>query len=129
MIRFGLASSRVSTGREEISPGSPFSGELAAKRLELLRELVPRARDIAVLINSGWPTSARFKADVETAAPVIGLAVQFLDANNEREIESCFRKVGSNPRSRAFGRPRSILRQPAGPIGSARCQVRDSCGL
>jgi len=67
-----------------------LSGQLAAKRLELLRELVPRAKDIAVLINPAWPTSERFQADAEAAARTIGVALRFLRANNEREIESAF---------------------------------------
>ena len=67
-----------------------LSGELAAKRLELLHQLIPRAKNIAVLIDPAWPASARFKADVEAAAPTIGLRVRFLQASNQREIESSF---------------------------------------
>jgi ABC-type uncharacterized transport system substrate-binding protein len=68
-----------------------LSGELAAKRLELLRELVPHARTIAVLINPDYrPVSQRFKADIEAAARALGLMIQFLQANNEREIIEAF---------------------------------------
>ena len=70
-----------------------LSGELAAKRLELLHELVPRARNIAVLINSAWLSSARFQADAEAAASVIGIGLRFLRADNEQEIESGFQKL------------------------------------
>ena len=45
-----------------------FSGELAAKRLELLRELIPSSKTIAVLINVDFGPSARFRTDVEAAA-------------------------------------------------------------
>jgi putative ABC transport system substrate-binding protein len=68
-----------------------LSGELAAKRLELLRELVPHASPIAVLINPNYrPVSQRFKADIEVAARAMGLTIQFLQANNEREIIEAF---------------------------------------
>jgi putative tryptophan/tyrosine transport system substrate-binding protein len=68
-----------------------LSGELAAKRLALLRELVPHARTIAVLINSDYqPVSERFHAEVEAAARVLGLMIQSLQANNEREIIGAF---------------------------------------
>jgi putative tryptophan/tyrosine transport system substrate-binding protein len=70
-----------------------LSGELAAKRLELLRELVPHARTIAVLINSDFGASGRFQSDVEAAARALGLAIQFLQTNNEREIDSAFNSL------------------------------------
>jgi putative ABC transport system substrate-binding protein len=70
-----------------------LSGALAAKRLELLRELVPHARIIAVLINSDFGASGRFQSDVEAAARVLGLAIQFLQTNNEREIDGAFNSL------------------------------------
>ena len=91
-VRLGLVASFNRPGGN-ITGVTIISGELAAKRLELLRELVPRARTIAVLIEPAWPTSARFKADVEAAARMIGLPVRFLQANNEREIESAFKSL------------------------------------
>jgi putative ABC transport system substrate-binding protein len=70
-----------------------LSGELAAKRLSLLRQLVPAAANIAVLINSTWATSAHFQIDVERAATAIGVTLRFLQANTEREIESAFQNL------------------------------------
>ena len=57
-----------------------FSNELAAKRLDLLRELVPHSKSIAVLINSDFGPSARFRADVEAAAHALGLVPTFIEA-------------------------------------------------
>jgi len=76
-----------------------LSGELAAKRLELLRELLPHARTIAGLINPDYrPVSQRFKSDIEAAARVRGLNIQFLQANNEHEIiEACNSFVETRP--------------------------------
>src|SRR5947207_5869293 len=51
-----------------------FSNELAAKRLDLLRELVPHSKTIAVLINSDFGPSGRFRADIEAAARALGVA-------------------------------------------------------
>jgi putative ABC transport system substrate-binding protein len=67
-----------------------FSGELAAKRLELLHELVPGSKTIAVLFNADFGASARFRADVEAAARALGLATPFLQASNRSEIETAF---------------------------------------
>jgi putative tryptophan/tyrosine transport system substrate-binding protein len=88
-VRLGLVASFNKPGGN-ITGVTILSGELAAKRLELLRQLVPRARDIAVLIEPAWPTSARFKADVQAAAPIIGVPIRFLRANNEHDIENVF---------------------------------------
>lgn len=67
-----------------------LSGELAAKRLELLHEMIPHAKTIAVLVNFDFGPSGRFQADVEAAARALGLAIQLLPANNEREIDAAF---------------------------------------
>src|SRR5579872_22186 len=69
---------------------SILSFELAAKRLELLLNLVPQAKLIAVLINSDFGPSSRFRTDVEAAARALKLAVQFLPANNEVDIDAAF---------------------------------------
>jgi putative ABC transport system substrate-binding protein len=69
---------------------SILSGELAAKRLGLLRDLVPQGRMIAVLINSDFGPSGRFKVDIESAASVLRLPIQFLPANTETEIDTAF---------------------------------------
>ncbi len=74
-----------------------LSGELAAKRLELLHELIPNAKTIAVLINSDFGPSGRFHADVEAAARVLGMSIAPLQTNNEREIDSAFESL-SQPR-------------------------------
>ena len=50
-----------------------FSGEVGAKRLDLLRELVPSATRIAVLVNSANPATKSTVRGVETAARVTGL--------------------------------------------------------
>jgi putative tryptophan/tyrosine transport system substrate-binding protein len=72
---------------------SILSAELAAKRLDLLRELVPHAKSIAILINSDFGSSGNFRSDVEAAARALGLAIEFLQGNNEREIDHAFNNL------------------------------------
>src|SRR5262249_50359049 len=67
-----------------------FSRELAAKRLELLRQLIPNSKTIAVLIKEDFGPSALFRADVEAAASVLGLATPFLEASKLSAIETAF---------------------------------------
>jgi putative tryptophan/tyrosine transport system substrate-binding protein len=65
-----------------------FSGELSAKRLEFLRELVPSATRVAVLINPTGSTAETTLRDVESAARPLGLQIQVLNASTSREIDA-----------------------------------------
>jgi ABC-type uncharacterized transport system substrate-binding protein len=69
-----------------------FSSELVAKRLELLRELVPRAARVAVLVNPAQPDIGRERAEkeVEAAARALGLQIQILNATSSHEIDAAF---------------------------------------
>jgi ABC-type uncharacterized transport system substrate-binding protein len=68
---------------------SLISVEVAAKRLELLREL-PQARVIALLINPDNPSTGTEVTDAEAAARTLGLQIQGVTARNERELEAAF---------------------------------------
>jgi ABC-type uncharacterized transport system substrate-binding protein len=68
-----------------------FSTELAAKRLELLRELVPTATRVAVLLNPANAAIAESTLrDVEAAARAMSLQIQVLNANSSREVDAAF---------------------------------------
>ena len=68
-----------------------FSGELTAKRLELLRELVPAATRVAVLVNpANAATTETTLRDVAAAARAMGLQIQVLNASTSREINAAF---------------------------------------
>jgi ABC-type uncharacterized transport system substrate-binding protein len=64
---------------------SSMSGELGAKRLGLLQELVPRAARFAVLINPNNPLADAFVTDVRTAAAALGRQIQVLTASTSRD--------------------------------------------
>jgi putative ABC transport system substrate-binding protein len=65
--------------------------ELAAKRLELLRELVPRAARVAVLANptNVAATETQLK-EVDAAARAMGLQIQIHNDNTSAEIDAAF---------------------------------------
>jgi putative ABC transport system substrate-binding protein len=68
-----------------------FSGEVTAKRLELLRELVPAATRVAVLVNPANATTTESTLrEVTTAAGAMGLQIQVLNAGTSREINAAF---------------------------------------
>jgi putative tryptophan/tyrosine transport system substrate-binding protein len=67
-----------------------FSNELIAKRLELLRELVPAARQVAVLVNPADANAETISGDVDTAARAMGLQIQTLNASTSGDIDAAF---------------------------------------
>jgi ABC-type uncharacterized transport system substrate-binding protein len=69
---------------------SNLGGELVPKRLELLSELVPRVRLIALLVNPKNPNAARIMRDVQEAAGVKGVQLQILTPGTESEIDAAF---------------------------------------
>ncbi len=77
-------------------PGGNLTGvilladELTPKRLELLSELVPQARVIALLVNPNNATAERIIGDVQAAARVRGLQLHILKAASENEIDAAF---------------------------------------
>jgi putative ABC transport system substrate-binding protein len=77
-------------------PGSNLTGvsilavELQPKLLELLSELVPQARVIALLVNPNNPTTERVVRDVQEAAPARGVQLPVLKASTEGEIDAAF---------------------------------------
>jgi len=88
-VRLGFVASFNKPG-ENVTGVTILSFELAGKRLELLHELVPNAKIIAVLINPDFGPSARFQVEVEAAARARGVAIQVLQTNNERETDAAF---------------------------------------
>jgi putative tryptophan/tyrosine transport system substrate-binding protein len=89
-VRLGLVTSLAKPGGN-VTGINLLSGELAAKRLELLRELVPRAARVAVLVNPANPsTTETTLRDVEAAARSMGLQIQVLEASTGHEIDAAF---------------------------------------
>jgi ABC-type uncharacterized transport system substrate-binding protein len=81
-------------------PGSNATGvtntnvEIAPKRLQLLHELVPTARVIALLVNPAHPTIAETSTkEMQAAAPSFGLELHVLNASTERDFDGVFAKL------------------------------------
>jgi putative ABC transport system substrate-binding protein len=78
-------------------PGGNLTGvtnlnvEVVPKRLELLRELLPKATVIAVLINPSGPSLAEaFLHDLRPAARTLGMQLHILRASNDRDFDTAF---------------------------------------
>jgi len=88
-VRLGLVASLARPGGN-LTGMNFLNAELTAKRLELLRELVPTASRVAVLVK---PTSSFMEAplrDMELAARAMGLQIQLFNASNSQEIDAAF---------------------------------------
>jgi putative tryptophan/tyrosine transport system substrate-binding protein len=67
-----------------------FSEELGTKALSLLRDLVPSARTVGLMVNSSNPETPRRSADAVTAARGLGLTMEVVHAATPPEIDKAF---------------------------------------
>jgi ABC-type uncharacterized transport system substrate-binding protein len=88
-VKLGLVASLARPGGN-LTGINVFSIELVAKRLELLRELVPRAIRIAVLVDPDTPDTEAERRDVQAAAQAIGQQLIILDVRSDRDMETAF---------------------------------------
>jgi putative ABC transport system substrate-binding protein len=101
-VRLGLVASLARPGGN-LTGINFFTGELVAKRLELLRELVPGAIRVAVLVNpANASTTETTLRDVEPAAGAMGLQIQVLNASTIREIDAAFATIVREPPDALF---------------------------
>jgi putative tryptophan/tyrosine transport system substrate-binding protein len=73
-----------------------LSNPLRSKQLELLRELVPNASVIGMLVNSKMPASKDHIRDQQAAARALGLSVQIVEASSERDLAPAFASLADN---------------------------------
>jgi putative tryptophan/tyrosine transport system substrate-binding protein len=88
-VKYGLVASFNRPGGN-ITAIAPSSTLLSAKRLELLRELVPTATLIGVLLNPAFPDSGTQLEDVKEAARTLGLQIRVVNASSEQDIDAAF---------------------------------------
>jgi putative ABC transport system substrate-binding protein len=92
-VEDGLVTS-VSRPSGNLTGVTVFNSVLGAKRLELLRDLVPKAAVIGLLANPSNPNGRRQAKDALEAALAMGLKLQVLAASNDQEIETVFAGLG-----------------------------------
>jgi putative tryptophan/tyrosine transport system substrate-binding protein len=71
-----------------------LNAELGSKRLELLHELAPATKIVAVLINPTNPNSAALVSDLESTARSLALELHVIHANSDSDLETAFSTVG-----------------------------------
>ena len=97
---------------------STFAPELSGKRLEILREVVPKLSRVAVLGSSGATGYAQTLKEIELAAKAFKMHLHFLDVLHANDIETAFRAASE-------GRAQGVLTLNSGILGSQRAQIAE----
>ena len=88
-VRLGLVASLNRPGGN-ITGVSWLGAQVGAKRLELLRQIVPKATTIGMLEDLNTPGTEAERKDVQAAAQALGLQLIILDVSSDRDIEAAF---------------------------------------
>jgi len=88
-VRLGLVASLNRPGGNLTGTNS-FTVELAAKDIQLLKELVPATTLVAYLVNPSNPSVENYVKEAATAASALGIAVRVLNASTEPELGDAF---------------------------------------
>jgi putative ABC transport system substrate-binding protein len=91
-IGLGLVSSLARPGGN-VTGVSIMNVELAPKRLELMREMIPAAKAVGVLVNPDNPNNETLRKEVRTAAGVLGLELQIHVARTVSDIAAAFESL------------------------------------
>jgi ABC-type uncharacterized transport system substrate-binding protein len=67
-----------------------FTGVLGAKRLELLRQLTPKATTIGALVRPNTTETEAERRDLQAAASASGLELVMYDVDSDRDLEAAF---------------------------------------
>ena len=95
---------------------SSFAPELSGKRLEILREVVPKLSRVAVLGSSTATGYAQTLKEIEPAAKAFKMQLQFMDVSHAKDMETAFRAASE-------GRAQGMLTLNSGILGSQRAQI------
>jgi putative ABC transport system substrate-binding protein len=80
-----------------IAGSSEVSEELSAKRLDLLKAAVPKAKRIAVLFDPSQPTNAVDLKSTQVAAKALGMTLQSFQVRASTELDSAFARMTGQP--------------------------------
>jgi putative tryptophan/tyrosine transport system substrate-binding protein len=106
-VAAGLVDSLARPGGN-ITGFTGIAAELAGKRLELLKETIPRLSRVAVLWNPGDATTAQTWEKSQMAARELGLQLHSMEIRSAKDIEGAF-KDASKARATALAVPQSAL--------------------
>jgi putative tryptophan/tyrosine transport system substrate-binding protein len=101
-----------------ISGLSNFNAELGGKRLELLKEIVPKLSRMTVIGTSTEPANALFLKEAQLGAAALGIKLQYADVRGTKDLEAGFLEATK-------GRADAVLVLPASILFSQRTKIAD----
>jgi putative tryptophan/tyrosine transport system substrate-binding protein len=114
-VELGLVASLARPGGNATGINN-FMQEVAAKRLRLLRDLVPKAVRIAVLVNPANAASEASRREVQEAAPAIGLQILVLNATTIGDIDAAFATLARERSDALFVAPDILFTSRLGQL-------------
>ena len=100
-VETGLIASLARPGGN-VTGVSLVTAEVSGKRLELIREMLPAARRLAVLVNATDPFAKPFLAETEHAAPMLGLEITPILVGDSQDLAAAFASVARMPADAAL---------------------------
>ena len=103
-------------------PGGNITGlsnlnrELSGKRLELLKEVIPKLSRVAVFATSTFPGTAENLKETELVAKALAVQLQYIEVREPKDIETAFRAASK-------GRAEAVLALGGGVLNSVRAQL------
>ena len=115
-VQIGLATSLARPGGN-LTGIDIFTAQIVAKRLEVLRDLLPHATRIGVVVNpaDAGATDAQLK-EIDAAARAMGLQIQVHNADSRAEIDAAFEAMGRD-------RPDAFFASATAFLNGRRVQV------
>jgi ABC-type uncharacterized transport system substrate-binding protein len=114
-VHAGLVASMNRPGGN-VTGVSLLADTLAAKRLEILKELVPKAHGLALLMNPNNPHDRPSLKEIQDAASIRGHPLRVFEATTESDIEAAFVEIATR-------KPDALLVSPDGFFNSRRDQI------
>jgi ABC-type uncharacterized transport system substrate-binding protein len=91
-VKYGLVTSLNRPGGN-ITGVTFYNSSLGPKRIELLRQLVPTATTIGLLLNPNNPNAEPDGAEIKEAGQNVGIRMEIINASSESEIDEAFAKI------------------------------------
>jgi putative ABC transport system substrate-binding protein len=92
-VKYGLVESLNRPGGN-MTGVTFYNSGLGPKRIELLRQLVPNAAAIGLLLNPNNPNAEDDGKEIENAGKTVGIRIEIINASSDRELDEAFAGIG-----------------------------------